>query len=162
MKHNQHDPSEKERNHHKPHVNMGKIDRILIDVQRKLRDSIEPINLENLNGFERKKIHSFFDDKADYETKTYRRDDTFVLKVYPVGNLKRLAKEKAEQVLDSGDVFTFPYLPSYERFVIHNYLQNFDGVETKSVGENNDRRLEIRPVKFGRSLKRIIKKIKLF
>ncbi len=152
----------KENNHHRHHANMSKIDRILIDAQKNLRDSIEPMNLENLNSFERKKIHSFFDDKPDYETKTYRRENTFVLKIYPVGNLKRLAKEKAEQVLNTGDVYTFPYLPSYERYIIHNYLQNFDGVETKSIGENNDRRLEIRPVRFGRSLRRIIKKIKLF
>ncbi|MBC8186072.1 hypothetical protein H8E88_33735 [candidate division KSB1 bacterium] len=140
---------------------MSKIDRILIDVQRNLRDSLEPFSLNNLNSFERKKIHSFFDAKADYETKTYRRNGEYVLKVFPVGNLKREAKEKAEHVLKTKEVYTFPFLPGYERYVIHNYLENFDGVKTKSTGEENERRLEIHPVRFGRTLKRIIKKIKI-
>jgi len=140
---------------------MGKIDRILIDVQRKLRDSLEPFSLEHLNSFERKKIHSFFDSKADFETKTYRRNGEYVLKVFPVGNLKREAQEKAEHVLKTGEGYTFPFLPGYERYVIHNYLQNFEGVETKSIGEESERRLEIHPIKFGRTLKKIIKKIKI-
>ena len=153
--------SKDERKRNGARFDMSKIDRILIDVQRKLRNSLETFSLENLNSFERKKIHSFFDDKADYETKTYRRNSEFVLKVFPVGNLKRKAKEKAEHVLKTGDVYTFPVLPGYERYIIHDYLQNFDGIETKSIGEENERRLEIRPIKFGRTLKRIIKKIKI-
>jgi predicted RNA-binding protein Jag len=153
--------SNQENDRSRTQINMGKIDRILIDVQRKLRDSLEPFSLEHLNSFERKKIHSFFDAKADFETKTYRRNGEYVLKVFPVGNLKREAKEKAEHVLKTREVYTFPFLPGYERYVIHNYLQNFDGVETKSIGEDNERRLEIRPIKFGRTLKRIIKKIKI-
>lgn len=140
---------------------MSKIDQILIDIQRKLRDSIEPYSVENLNSFERKKIHSFFDGNEDYETRTYRKGEQFVLKVIPVGNLKRLAKENAEKVLQTGETIVMPYLNNYERFVIHNYLKDFDGVETKSVGEGQDRRLEIKQAKFGRSLKRIIKKIKI-
>ncbi len=143
-------------------VNLGKIDRILVDIQKQLRDSIEPVSIENLNSFERKRIHSFFDNKPDFETKTYPRNGRQVLKVFPVGNLKKMAKEKADHVLETGETYTFPFLPSYERFVIHNYLKDFDGIETKSVGEGDERRLEIRTVKFGRSLKRIIKKIKLF
>jgi len=141
--------------------NMSKIDRILIDIQRNLRDSLEPYCVENLNSFERKRIHSFFDDKEDYETRTYREAGKFVLKVIPVGNLKRLAKEKAEKVLQTGQTVVLPYLGNYERFIIHNYLKDFDGIATKSIGEGMDRRLEIKQVKFGRSLKRIIKKIKL-
>jgi predicted RNA-binding protein Jag len=153
--------SDQERDRSRIQINMGKIDRILIDVQRNLRDSLEPFSLEHLNSFERKKIHSFFDAKADFETKTYRRNEEYILKVFPVGNLKREAKEKAEHVLKTGEVYTFPFLPGYERYVIHNYLQIFDGVETKSIGEDNERRLEIRPIRFGRTLKRIIKKIKI-
>jgi len=145
----------------KPRFNMSKIDQILIDIQRKLRDSIEPYSVENLTSFERKRIHSFFDNKEDYETRTYRQDDRFVLKVIPVGNLKRLAKEKAEHVLKTGEKAVFPYLNNYERYIVHNYLKDFEGIETKSNGEGPNRRLEIKPAKFGRSLRRIIKKIKL-
>lgn len=144
-----------------PQVKMSKIDRILIDIQRKLRDSLEPYCVENLNSFERKRIHSFFDDKEDYETRTYREGDQYILKVIPIGNLKRLAKEQAEQVLQTGKTAVLPYLGNYERFVVHTYLKDFEGVETKSVGEGAERRLEIKQVKFGRSLRKIIKKIKL-
>lgn len=140
---------------------MGKIDRILIDIQKQLRDSLEPFCIDNLNGFERKRVHSFFDSKKDYVTKTYRHGEQFVLKVFPVGNLRKMAKETAEKVLSTGETVTLPYLDNYERFVVHDYLKDFDGIETKSIGEGHDRRMEIRQAKFGRSLKRIIKKIKL-
>lgn len=140
---------------------INKIDRILIDIQKQLRDSLEPVSVENLNAFERKRIHSFFDSKADYVTKTYRRGDQHVLKVFPVGNLKKLAKETAEKVLATGETIMLPYLDNFERFVVHDYLKDFGGIETKSIGEGHDRRLEIKQAKFGRSLKRIIKKIKL-
>ncbi|UCE05424.1 MAG: hypothetical protein JSW07_17685 [bacterium] len=140
---------------------MSKIDRILIDIQRNLRESLEPYCVENLNGYERKRIHCFFDNKEDYETRTYRQEGRFVLKVIPVGNLKRLAKENAEKVMQTRETVVMPYLGNYERFIIHNYLKDFEGIETKSVGEGSDRRLEIKQAKFGRSLKRIIKKIKL-
>lgn len=84
-----------------------------------------------------------------------------MLKVSPVGNLKKMAKEKADFVLSKGETYTFPFLPGYERYVIHNYLKDFDGIETKSIGEGEERRLEVRPIRFGRSLRRIIKKIRL-
>ena len=145
----------------RPRTDMSKIDQILIDIQRKLRDSLEPYSVENLNSFERKRIHSFFDNKEEFETRTYRQGEQFVLKVIPVGNLKRLAKENAEKVLQTGETIVMPYMGNYERFVIHNYLKDFDGIETKSVGEGSERRLEIKQAKFGRSLKRIIKKIKI-
>jgi predicted RNA-binding protein Jag len=145
----------------RPRTDMSKIDRILIDIQRKLRESYEPYCVEDLNGFERKRIHSFFDSKEEYETRTYRHGDRFVLKVIPVANLKRLARENAEKVQQTGEAVVLPYLGNYERFIIHNYLKDFEGIETKSVGEGKDRRLEIKSAKFGRSLKRIIKKIKI-
>lgn len=146
----------------KPDVDMAKIDSILIDIQRKLRDSLEPYTVENLNSFERKRIHSFFDNKDDFETRTYRQEERYVLKVIPIGNLKRLAKQNAEKVMETGETVVLPYVGNYERYVIHNYLKDFEGIETKSIGEDLNRRLEIKPIRFGRSLKKIIKRIKLF
>ena len=146
----------------KPDVDMGKIDSILIDIQRKLRDSLEPYTVENLNSFERKRIHSFFDNKDDFETRTYRQEERYILKVIPIGNLKRLAKQNAEKVIETGETVVLPYVGNYERYVIHNYLKDFEGIETKSIGEDINRRLEIKPIRFGRSLKKIIKRIKLF
>jgi len=150
---------EKSRN---PRYGRNKIDDILIDVQRKLRDTLEPVSLKGLTAFERKRIHRFFDDKEDFETKTYRSGDEFTLRVYPVGNIKKLAKEKAQQALETGNVITLPPMGNYERFVVHDCLQDMEGIETASSGEGEDRRVEIRPVKFGRGLRKIMKKIKLF
>ena len=162
MESNRTDYSGRNQHRRSPQINMDKIDRLLIDVQRQLRDSLEPAKLENLNSYERKMVHSFFDNKSDYVTKTYRRNDQFVLKIFPVSNLQRQAKEKAGHVLETGETYTFPFLQGFERYIIHNYLQTFEGIETISIGEEKERRLEIRPVKFGRSLKKIIRKIKLF
>lgn len=142
--------------------NINKIDRIIIDIQKRLRDSNRPISLDNLTAYERKRIHSFFDNKPEYQTKTYRDDDKFVLKVYPIGNLKTMAEEKAKQVLKTGESIFLDNLGNYERFIIHDHLKSVDGIETISSGEGNNRVLEIKPKQFGRSLKKIIKKIKLF
>jgi predicted RNA-binding protein Jag len=139
-----------------------KIDDILIDLQRKLRDSHEPISLQDLNAFERKRIHRFFDNKDDYATKTYRSGDEFTLRVYPVGNIKKLAEAKAQEALESGNTVPLPPMGNYERYIVHDCLKDIDGIETASFGEGTERRVEIRPVKFGRGLKKIMKKIKLF
>ncbi|MBN2012893.1 hypothetical protein JW960_26420 [candidate division KSB1 bacterium] len=140
----------------------SKIDQILIDIQKQLQSSVTPVALENLTPFERKRIHSFFDRKPDFKTKTYRNGEDYVLKVFPVGNLCRLAEKRATQVMESGESFFWENLGNFERFIIHNHLKQFESVETLSVGEGDDRKLEIKPKNFGRSLKRIIKKIKLF
>lgn len=147
---------------HKDYQNISKIDRILIDIQKKLRDSYYPISLENLTAYERKRIHSFFDNKPEFQTKTYREEDKFILKVFPIGNLKKIAEEKTKQVLETGESVFLTSLGNYERFIIHDHLKSFEGIETASSGEGNNRKLEIRPKQFGRSLKKIIKKIKIF
>jgi len=161
MKNNQNESSYRGRRREPSRESISKIDRILIEIQKQLRDSLDPFSVENLNGFERKRIHSFFDTKEEFVTKTYRRGEQFVLKVFPVGNLKKLAKETADKVMATGETIILPYLDNYQRFVVHDYLKDFRGIESKSVGEGHERRLEIRQAKFGRSLKRIIKKIKI-
>jgi hypothetical protein len=52
-------------------------------------------------------------------------------------------------------------MSSYERFIVHNVLKEIDSIESSSVGEGAERHVEIQPQKFGRGLKKIIKKIKL-
>ncbi len=140
----------------------AKIDRILIDIQKNLQDSIEPVSLENLTAYERKRIHSFFDDKPEFKTKTYRDSDQFVLKIFPVGNLKKFADEKLKLVLETGQSVYLENLGNYERFVIHDHLKSTEGIETTSTGEDDNRILEIKQKAFGRALKKIIKKIKIF
>lgn len=141
---------------------LSKIDRILIDAQRKLRDSIMPEIIAGLDAFERKRIHRFFDHMPEYETKTYRDGEDYVLKIFPVANIKKFAEEKAQQVMQTGNSIELPPMSNYERFIIHEHLKTIEGVETLSHGEGDDRRIEIKPKMFGRRLKRIIKKIKLF
>jgi len=141
---------------------IGKIDRILIDIQKQLRESYYPVSLEDLTAYERKRIHSFFDNKPEFQTKTYRNENNFVLKVFPIGNLKKMAEEKAQYALKSGESIVLANLGNYERFIIHDHLKMFEGIETSSSGEDNNRRLEIKQKKFGRTLKKIIKKIKIF
>jgi spoIIIJ-associated protein len=83
------------------------------------------------------------------------------LKIYPIGNIKELARKKAEEVVASQSSVSLPSMGSYERYVVHDALKEYDQVETKSAGEGLDRHVEIHPVRFGRGLKRIMRKIKL-
>lgn len=141
---------------------MGKIDRIIIEAQRQLRDNIEPYNIRDLNAFERKRIHSFFDNKPDFKTKTYRDDEEYIFRIYPIGNLKRYVEKRAQEALETGTSVELPPMSSYERFIIHDHLKNWEGIETTSVGENGERHIELKPKRFGRTLKKIIKKMKIF
>jgi len=53
-------------------------------------------------------------------------------------------------------------MSSYERFVIHEALKDNDALKVESFGEGVERHIVIEPNLFGRGLKKIIKKIKLF
>jgi predicted RNA-binding protein Jag len=138
--------------------------RALIEkIKDELRESIIPISLTNLDAFERKQIHRYFDRSGDVVTKTYRlSDEAFELKVYPVGNLRKYAESKAQEAIQSGQKVVLPHMSSYERFIIHEALKANDAVKALSHGEGEERHIEIEPDVFGRGLKKIIKKIKLF
>lgn len=134
---------------------------MISEIEGKLVDSIVPESLTGLNSFERKLIHRHFDHNKDFQTRTYRNGDDFKLLVYPVGNLERFAREKAEESLQSGETINLPAMGSYERYLVHNSLKDFSGVETSSQGEGNERHIQITSKRFGRGLKKIVKKIKL-
>lgn len=144
------------------HYKLGKIDQIIIDIQRNLRDTWKPMSIDSLTAYERKRIHTFFDNKSDYKTKTYREGETFIFRIYPLKNLKKLAEEKAKEALSTGNTLALPPMGNYERFIIHDHLKDWDRIETVSFGEDKERHIEIIPKKFGRTLKKIMKKIKLF
>jgi spoIIIJ-associated protein len=62
--------------------------------------------------------------------------------------LEDRALEAAQYVLDSGRSYTFPFLSSYERFLVHSVIsqnEQFSGLETISEGEGRDRRLVVLP-----------------
>ena len=142
--------------------NMGKIDQIIVQAQRHLRASVEPYNIRELNAFERKRIHSFFDNKPDFKTKTYRENENYILRIYPIGNLKNFVEGKAQEALETGSNVSLPPMTSYERFIVHDHLKDWEGIETSSIGENGERHIELRTKKFGRTLKKIMKKMKIF
>ena len=136
--------------------------KIISEVERKLQDALKPETLVELNSFERKLVHRHFDHNSDFQTRTYRDGDKFILTVYPVGNIERFAKQKAQESVESGDNVHLPPMGSYERYVIHAGLKDVAGVETVSQGEGSERHVMIVSKKFGRGLKKIVKKIKLF
>lgn len=140
-----------------------KIEELLDRIKTELMDSIEPIVLPELNAFERKLIHNQFDHNSEVVTKTYRLDEnTYELRVYPVGNLKRFVKAKADEAISKREKVVLPPMSSFERFIVHDCLKSIETVKTNSYGEGEDRHIEIEPDMFGRGLKRIIRKIKLF
>jgi len=150
------------RRHHHNERN-PKIDGLISRIRKELADSIEPITIPDLNAFERKLIHRQFDNNSQIITKTYRLgEEGYELRVYPVGNLKRYAQQKAEEAMQSRTTVVLPHMSSYERFIIHDYLKTLDTVKTASVGDDEDRHIEIEAEMFGRGLKRFIRKIKLF
>ncbi|MCG3120125.1 MAG: hypothetical protein ALAOOOJD_02750 [bacterium] len=140
-----------------------RITALIHETEQKLTDSTQPVALPNLNAFERKQVHRYFDRlKPAFETKTYRGDDeVHVLWVFPVANLKKFAEAQAKQAVDTDNAVALPPMGSYERFIVHNVLKEIDSIESYSEGEGAERHICIQPKKFGRGLKKIIKKIKL-
>ena len=77
-------------------------------------------------------------------------------------DIRTQIQKKADEAVAARQKVVLPHMSNYERFVVHDYLKDLDTIKTASVGEDDDRHIEIEPEVFGRGLKRIIKKIKLF
>jgi hypothetical protein len=140
-----------------------RLQEMIREAEQQLADSTKPVQLENLNSFERKQFHQYFERrKPAFETKTYRGEgDSQVLWIFPVANLKKFAEEKAKEALETGAEVVLPPMSNYERFLVHDALKEIENIEAISVGEGPERHIEIQPKKFGRGLKKIMKKIKL-
>ena len=59
--------------------------------------------------------------------------------------LSNLAKKNAQRVLRTGRRYTFEPMNPYERRIIHTAVQEIDGVESRSIGYNQDRRVVLEP-----------------
>lgn len=140
-----------------------RITALIHETQQKLNDSIHPVQLPNLNAVERKQVHRYFEhQKPAFETKTYRGEgEEQVLWVFPIANLTTWAEGEAKRAVETDTEIALPAMSSYERFVVHNVLKAIDSIDSFSEGEGAERHIRIQPKKFGRSLKKIIKKIKL-
>ena len=60
--------------------------------------------------------------------------------------LRHLAQKNSQYVLRTGRRYTFEPMNPYERRIIHTAVQEIDGVESRSIGYNQDRRVVIEPV----------------
>lgn len=94
-----------------------------------------------------------------------KHSDAYVRVSINVGNyrekrnetLKHLARKNSSYVLRTGRRYTFEPMNPYERRIIHTAVQEIEGVESRSIGYNQDRRVVIEPiggVKFQRGARR--------
>ena len=60
--------------------------------------------------------------------------------------LRHLAEKNSAYVLRTKRRYTFEPMNPYERRVIHTAVQEIEGVESRSIGSNQDRRVIIEPV----------------
>jgi len=137
-----------------PRQSDEQVDKAIADVQAALYDKLEPAIITSLNGFQRKQVYRFFEKTCEFKVKAVRENDDYILKVYPLGQLRRIAEQKTQLVLMNGKPESLPPMDSYERFLIHDYLKDRDGVKTESSGViDKDRHVEIHPI-FGRTKKK--------
>lgn len=59
--------------------------------------------------------------------------------------LTQLAKKNAGYVLRTGRRYTFEPMNPYDRRIIHTTIQGIEGVESRSIGYNQDRRVVLEP-----------------
>lgn len=60
--------------------------------------------------------------------------------------LRNLAKKNAQYVLRTGRRYTFEPMSPYDRRILHTTVQEIEGVESRSIGYNQERRVVIEPV----------------
>jgi spoIIIJ-associated protein len=60
--------------------------------------------------------------------------------------LERLAKRAAEEALSSGDEIELDSMSAQDRRIVHMALAEIDGVETRSEGDEPNRRIVVEPV----------------
>ena len=83
-----------------------------------------------------------------------KRTNAYVRVAINVGNyrekrnetLRHLAQKNSAYVLRTKRRYTFEPMNPYERRVIHTAVQEIEGVESRSIGSNQDRRVVIEPV----------------
>lgn len=131
-----------------------KVKQTIREAETALLGQMSSFTVKGLNAFQRKMIHRHFEKTQEYKSKTYRENDNdYIMKIFPVGQLRRFAEQKAQEVLMKGESEVLPPMGAFERFVIHEYLKDRSGIRTESFGEGAERHIEITPV-FGRALKK--------
>lgn len=123
---------------------------IIQEAEDRLNETIRPYKIKGLNKVDRERIFEHFENSSEFKVKIYREETAYLVRIYPVGKLKRLAEEKTQEVLMKGRQEELQPMGSFERFVIHDYLKERSDIKTESIGEpGKDRRIVITPL-FGR------------
>jgi predicted RNA-binding protein Jag len=127
-----------------------KVQAVIADAMWHFQETTRPFTITGLSPFQRKQIHQHFERTGEYKIRTFRDEKQEVfLNVYPVGGILRMAETKLQEVLMTGESVALPPMDSFERFIVHEYINSRGGVRTESAGENEERYVAIYPV-FGR------------
>jgi hypothetical protein len=119
-------------------------------IEASFHDTLKPFRVTGLKGFHRKIIRQRYENSHEYAIKSYRNGEEVIFKIYPVGRLRRIAEQKMQEVMMNGRSSSLPPMGAYERFIVHDYLKERDGITTESQGiEGKDRHIVVKPL-FGR------------
>lgn len=135
------------------------INKLVDTIKKDLTDSIHPYVIKNIDFNNIYKIKKELSTNQEYKIKSYKQGKEATVKIFPVGNLKRFAEQKAQEVLIKKEKIDLPHMGAFERFIIHDYLKSRNGIKTKSFGkEGKDRHIQIYPL-FGRKPKKAKKRL---
>jgi len=133
-----------------------KVEEEITRIKTYFQDHLDPLEIQNLNAFQRKQLHLYFEKHREYLVRSIRdqaNKEVVVLRVYPLGELQRMAEARVQEVLITGEPQQLPPMDAFARFLVHDYLKDREGIRTESFGEGKERHVRIFPV-FGRELKK--------
>ncbi len=128
-------------------------------IEEYFQDAMQPFTVSGITGYHQNVLRKYFEKSEEYSIKSYHEGENILLKVYPLGKLRRCAEQATQEVLMKGKPVELSVMGSYERFIIHDYLKDREGVYTESLGEEGkNRHVMIHPL-FGRQLRKEKKKL---
>ncbi len=134
-----------------------KVQEQIARIETHFQDQLDPLEIQGLNAFQRKQLHLHFEKHREFLVRSIRdqssNKEEVILRVYPLGELQRMAEAKVQEVLITGEPQALPPMDAFARFLVHDYLKNREGIRTESFGEGKERHVRIFPV-FGRELKK--------
>ncbi len=130
----------------------------ILQIEKKIGHTLKSIKIEHISPTQKDKIVHYFAENPECSIKIYEEDDNFVVRIYPVGRLRRLADEKASEVAAKGYQTELPPMGSYERFIIHEHLKDREEITTHSVGISGQNRRVVIVPRFGRKPRKVTKR----
>lgn len=133
-----------------------KVQEQIARIEAHFQNHLDPLEIQGLNAFQRKQLHLHFKKHREFLVRSIRDQvdkEVVLLRVYPLGELQRMAEARVQEVLITGEPQQLPPMDAFARFLVHDYLKNREGIRTESFGEEKERHVQIFPV-FGRELKK--------